>query len=53
MKKIKPKTMLLLEIIEEAVSLIKKFPNDLTVLREQNNIIDTRIKELIAIAQGN
>lgn len=52
MKKSSLQTRLILEIIEEAVSLIKKFPSDLTVLREQSIIIDTKIKELTAIAKG-
>lgn len=52
MKKMRPNIALALEIIEEAVSLVRKFPNDLTVLREQMFIIDARIKELIDIAKG-
>lgn len=36
----------LLEIIEESISIIKKFPEDREVVREQSLIIRRRAKEL-------
>lgn len=52
MKRLNPNIQLILEIIEEGVSIIKKFPNNSTVLKEQRGIIDTRIKELVDISKG-